>query len=1006
MVEEPLYPTPRLAEPPSLEAESAEVPTTEPPTVGVQVADNGADPMQEDQAIFGDRLDYAAGGRAEPQAKTDEEIFGDRLDYSQKPSDNEDQAIAIGQSAVGTAVETGGLVAGAAKGFALTAPVPILGARVAGTIIGGGIGWWLGHEVRGGLSDLDIPGTDIAITRENLEAFPKDQQKAAIVGEVLAGGYTVSGATVKIAKSGFRFGESFVGNFFNRILKNADQTTKVFLMGESAGTTGAATGAVIAEEYDPGDKLTRFSMEVAVGIANPVRIATGFYNKFADMFKQGMRALPTNNRIGQAFREDKVAETIQEALVEADGDPVLLSKLLDSAGVQGTGPQTSAVKAGVADDGGAGSSLLAEFQAAVGRQKGEFAYEADEMMQANLDNVDRMIRALRTTSDPSAIKQAAAMEAAKFDMLVQARFAKAQRAVEESVGDISKLGQAARPALSRQAMEIVREVKTSARAAEHELWENIPGHVKVLGGDLVEEADIIMKELSVTGEDLPGPLRFFIDKINAPGSDGTVTMAEMVAFRKSALAHAGDAAASTSRGAKRDAGFYSRMAESVLVSMDSTFGTPDSPRAGLNRMLGLSADAYTAARSFSKSFNDAFTRTFAGHTLRKNAQGTMVVPDELVLQRGLASGGDEGAMRLRELQEATEFMKLNDIGDAANADELVKAMHLTQENMVRILALKYVDPITNRVTPKSMKKFMDDSPELMERFPELAKDLKRALRSEADFANIGVTGALPGRAPLDATRVGRQQAAFAEAGGFDNSVAAVRAALHNKNPEKALSRLTELAKKGGIHAQEGLRASVFDNVFDEMGKISNNFDYTKMRAAFFDPIQTGGADSMMDIMIRSRVFDKADAKRLTILLDEADKIGRVKSATGRAVEGAVEHEADMITTLLTKVLGSTATTKTAKYLGLGGAGAGIIIAGAGSNAATRALDRVPQTAIRDVLIEALTKPKFMSMLLRKPITPKDTVEHNRAIHAYLVQALFIPLRGNEEDEELPLPKEP
>jgi len=966
----------------------AETNPTEAPNPG---SPDGAAP-NPDEATFGDALDYGAGDVPQAPQQSDKEVFGDSLDYSKTPSTEVEKAVAVPQSLLGTAVETSGLIAGAKIGIAVTAPIPIPFARVAGAVVGGGIGWWAGHEARAGLSDLDIPGTDMPVTRPNIEAFPEDQRSGAIVGEVFGGGLPLTAITVRVAKQGFRFTESFIGNFLNRILKNASERTRSFVGAEMAGLTGASVGGVIAEQIDPGDKLSRFGGEVVGGILNPTRILFGFADKISATFKKGLQAVPGN--IGAAARERAVANILGDMVEESGGDPILLAKLLEANGLHGIGHQTSAIKTG--------HPVLAEFQAQLVKINGRFSHEAGQLMEANLNNLDDMIRAMRSSGQPDALQTIANLQGTKFNMMIQSRLNAAEREVMDSVGDISKLGPEARTALSKRAVEIVTEVRKFARQAEHELWEAIPQGIRVRGDDVVEEAGIILKELAPTGEKLPKQLQFFVDKINQAGSDGTVSLGDIIAFRKRALQLAADAAAGSGRSSASEASMYGRMAEAVLDSLDSTFGAVGSPQQGLNRALGLSADAYTAARVYSREFNDVFTRTFAGQMLRKNARGTSLVPAEVALPKALANGGDEGAMRLRELTDATDFMRTKGLGEAVDVNRMVDDMQKAQENMVRILATKYIDPLTKRVSPKSMKQFMDDSPELMQRFPELKKNLERAIKSEVEFQNIAATGSLPGRAPLDATRIGRQQAAFAKIGKFDNSVAAVKAAIRDKNPERGFKRLVELANKGGYHEKEGLRSSVFDHILDEASK-SGALNYKQIRAGFFEPLQKGGKESLMDILQKSKVMDSSDIKRLTQLLDEGDKIGRVAAATGRVDEGRLIQEVDVLTDLLTRVGGAVAASRTAKYFGFGGQGPSLIIASSGSRAAQRALDRVPQTAMRDIFIEAATKPKFMAMLLRKPRTPDEAVDFNRQLHAYLVQALFIPMRGSEEDEELPLP---
>jgi hypothetical protein len=939
-----------------------------------------------DAEIFGKAVvfgDQQGGGNA-----SDNALKG-AVNFENTESSLSDKAITFGQNIVGSGLQTSGIVSGALTGFKLSAPLVHPIPRGIATVVGAGMGFFAGDEARKAASEINVPGTDVPFTGPAIEKLPPDQRAMAVAGQAIGGGTPVSATTVGLAKFGFQFSKSFVGNFFNRILKNARETTGTFLKQEAAGLTGAATGGFLAEKVLPGNLLARFGGEIGFGIVNPMRIVLGMSNKIKATYQRGVQALSSSAREGRA------AEVIGDLIEESGGDPILLARLLEANGLSGIGPQTAAAKVG--------GDALAEFQAQLMKLDGKFSAEAKAMTEANLNNLDAMIRAMRSTGDPRALKAVAELESQKFRAMITGRLAAAEREIIEDVQKISSLTPEARTQLSTRAKEIIIGVKTVAREAESALWKKIPGHIRVKADDLIEEHFILSKELAATGESLPKPIEFFIKKLNAEGADGTVSMAEMIAFRKRALTLARDAAAQP--GGASDASAYGKMAEAVLDSMDTTFGQPGE---GVNRTLGLAADAYHTARGFSREFNDAFTRTFAGHSLKKTRTGANAVPAEVMLQRALASGGDEAAMRLRELEEATRFMEVKGLANPQNSDQIINDMMEAQENMVRIMSTKYIDPLTGRVSPKTMANFVRENPQLMKRFPELKKDLNKAIKSEVDFQNMTVAQTFNGRPSLkDASRIVHQQAAFAEVAKLDNSVVAVKNAINATNPEQKLNALVKLANKRPAqahHAREGLRSSVYDHVLDQATLGTGRLNYAQIRAAFFEPLQSGGKKSLMDIMQKTGIMDSSDIKRLNTLLDEGDKLGQVSAATGRADEGALTQEVDVLTDLLTRVTGAVASSRTAKYFGFGGQGPSLIIAGAGSRAAQRAMNRVPQAKIRDVFIAAATDPKFMAMLLRKPRTSKEAVDFNRQIHAYLVQAHFIPLRNEaDEDEELPLP---
>ena len=890
-----------------------------------------------------------------------------------------DIAVPAVQSAIGSAMDLGGGVAGLKAGVALTAPIPIPGARVAGGAIGFLAGVLGGHKLREVASEFNFPGTDIPVTYPDLESFPKDRRLPAIAGEVFGGGGVIGASTIRLARSGWRMAapeagsflsktRSFVSNLLNRILTTAEKHTGTFVVGEIGGMTGASIGGMAAETAAPGSTGVRVSGEIAGGFLNPLRIASSFGKKAVAVWSDAFF------KVTSAGQETRAARILQDFIEEAGEDPVLLARLLDDAGLPDLGPQTAAQKTG--------SPALAVIEARLAEMSGSFSVEAKQLYEANLRNIDAMIKTLRGTSVPGALKVAAELKRIKFQQTLALLVANAEENVQKAAARIAGDTPGARASISEKAHKALGGALEEARKVESEFWaaiDDIDDTVRVNPDDIIKEYEQLLREM-LPDEKLPSVVENFVKRLSKEGADPTVSMGEVILLRKRALALAREALANNKFS---DARAYGHIAESVLDALDTTFA---------RQADGAVKEAYDTARTFSRELNDTFTRTFAGTALQKGPTGASRVPPELMLDRALATGAQARDMRLRELEEATRFLSKPEFADVADTGQILDIMIHAQEDVIRLAAADMIDPITHLPSAPRLAKFIKDNAELLKRFPNIKKDLKAAVKSSQKLKDVQ-------RIVDGGSRVADKKAAFSAAAKVENSVHAVTYAVKGKNPVRELKALAKLAHTSA-EALEGMRASIFDHAMGE-ATIGGRLDYKALRRALFDPINPG-QPSLVDIMESSLVLDGPSVKRITRLLDEADKVTAVATVSSRGAEDIL-GEADMFVDLITRAAGSTAATFAAKKAGMSGAGPSLVIAQAGSRVARRLMDKVPRGRVRDVLIEAAMSNEFMAMLLRKPLTTAQKMEWSRQVHAYALQAGFFASRDVETNEEAVAP---
>lgn len=963
----------------------AEVPTQEPP-VGqddgeFQTAQLSAKAQQVDDPELMKRLRPRSIEDLVKPTEDDPKLAARLKPVGDVPSTALEQAGAAAKGVLTGVTDAAGFIAGGVAGSRLPGPWQV---KAGGAVVGAIGGALVSHLAQDRAKEVTIPGTDIKLLYGgNIKNLPADQRAFAIFGEAVGGSMAVAGAFRQLAMTGFRFADSVVGNFFNRMLDGAQQQGLKFMLAELMGGTGAGTGGGLAETFYPGSAVARITGEIGMGTFSPGRIMLFAYPLARSTFRKAWATFSSESRLNQA------GETLRQMVEVAGEDVHKLNILLKEAGFIGVGAQTSAQKTG--------SPLLARMESALGAMKGMFKSDMLLRYREGLENIDAMIKALRGTGDPAALGNAAELEVLAFrtthDLEVSGAAARALREAAE----ISSVGAEGRAAYGVLMKNLIVDIMKKARGAEEDLWKRIDGDIMVDITATLDQWHILSSKLALTNRKLPKEIEGFIQKQLEEGATGKVSMETAIEIRKQWLELARDAAGSTGVNSTQLARWYGSMGESIIESMDATFGNPGE---GLNRFLGLSADAYHTARAYSRSFNDAMTRTFAGTVMAKKTNGAYTIPPEVLAHRALAGGADAGRLRMQEMKEAAEFLTHQQYIDIAGADGVASSMMDIQENLLRIAATKFVSANTDRVSTHSMQNFMKEWKGLLDDFPHLQAELKQAIKSEEHLQSMVAFGSGKGELPLAQTAEGIRHAAFERVADLENSVIAVTRAFNSNNPQREFKRLLELVDgpKGGYLAKEGLRSSVLDMAFDMARQEKGGISYTTLRRVLFEEIQPGSNRTIMQVMLDSGVMDPADQVRMLRLLDEADKIVGTQGAhvIAGGMEKVVDPAPDFFFGLIARGLGAFAATQGARRIGIKGSGPSLVIAAGGARGATMLAERIPNTKIQELFIQAALDPKFMAMLMKRGKDPKAMIDINLQLHAYLIRTGIIPVKSGAE----------
>jgi len=891
---------------------------------------------------------------------------GIQVDELSGPWDNDpsvlgtpgEKVTAFGQGFTGGLARGGLFAAGVGAGAGLgslggpAAPITI----PLGAAIGGAVAMGAGEEAVDFLSNIPSPGTLLGFGDATMIRRPEDMQQSLrpffYGGEVTGGSLPFAAAPLTAARLGGTT-ELKVGSFFNRIVDFAGRHPKSFALTEASGISGAALGEGIAEETAPGEPLKRLGAGILGGLFNPARVILTTANKSMDSLAFAWQSLTRSGR------ETRAGSILQRIVQDAGGDPAAMARILREEGFPTS--LTAAQKTGH-------PTLISLENELLGGSK-KYGAEAVKKAKDGLLAIRNAINLLRGTGDPEALRAAATLRAQHFRTLFAARIQIAEDAAIEAANKITKDTPASRSALSKQARGLLDDAMRSSRFAEKALWGDVPKKISAFADNIMGQYTQLKSEM-LPGETLPKVVEDFV----ATFGDGAPTDSGMlIRFRNRMLTHARKAAANNDFDEAR---VFGELAESALDDLDNLF---TGPRASSLLREGVDTEAYDTARTFSREFNDVFTRTFAGKALAKGKGGERI-PPELMMRRAFATGKEAGELNFTQMEEALSFLPTRGVGGEQATLNLEVMLEL-QKRILRLAASDAINPNTGLVNPNKLAKFLKDNEGLLSRFPEIRVDLGDAVSAQKLLNNVQ-------KASARSSRIIDMKAAFSKIAKVENPVEHVRSMLSrgNKKPVNSIKELIKLARREGPEAMDGAKASFWEYALDTATTREGGFSFDRLKAVLFDELRPG-QDSLMTILKNEGLLSADDISRATTLLDKADNI--LNAMAGKSNIDDVIGEVDAFTDLIIRIGGASIGTEVSSKIPIGGSGKSLIAAAGGSRFMRNMLEVLPFTRLREVLTEAVLEPKFFAMLLEKPTTRAAELRMARQIHAYLWQVGLI-----------------
>jgi hypothetical protein len=827
-----------------------------------------------------------------------------------------DPPSALSRGALGSGLKSTGMVAGGMLG----APFGPLGIS-----LGAAAGYLTGELASRGASRVKGPISGKPLTYGDISEVPQEDRPYAVAGEVLGGSPAFAALPFRAAKEAAQYSIPAV----RTIVGLAQRTPKSFLATEALGIAGSAGGGAAMEYLYPDDPLARMGGEVIGGIAAPGRGVMPLARGGLTLGKRAWQA------ISPEARRNEAAGIVQGLVQKHGEDPQAVALALRDnplPEIRGTAAQRS------------GSPGLRAMENTLASMNEDFGSAARKYTEQALAMLRQNIEIMEMSGNPVALKAASQERERYFSMLFEGRLAKAEK---DAVDTTAKMGTDVTRAQASTAMRgsLDRSLRMS-RDQERELWSkverNLPGRTDSI---LAEYGSL--KANMLPEETLPALVE---GRIKAYTKGHQPNTGELIIFRSRMLELAREAA---DKNEWRDANAYGRMAEAALDELDGVFAA-------------FGGVAYDRARTFSRSMQDAFTRTFTGTAMDTGPMGRDRIPPELLAARAFGSGKEGAALRFDQMAEAAKFMPSLGKGGEAEAN----AMMAAQEDFLKAAATELVDPRTGMVDPRRLAQFRRSNAELIGRFPQTMGLFADAQTAQETLANV--KGSVQ-----QAQRAIQRDAAFVRIAGADNPQQAVSSIIGNF---PKMRQLTRLARDDGPQAVEGYRRALIGHAIDSSTNAVGAFSFQKFRETMFNRMGPG-RPSLATFMRQEGLLSPQDATRINQITHEAEK--RIAASMDPSRVDEIVGEADVFTDFTLRVLGANIGSHGALS---GSTGAPLVAAHAGSKMVKKMFDKVPAGRVKDLLIEASLNDRLMQSLLTRPVTPGQKMRIGMQINAGLWNA--------------------
>ena len=633
---------------------------------------------------------------------------------------------------------------------------------------------------------------------------------------------------------------------------------------------------------------------------------------------------------------DRASVQMRNVVWRAGGDPDKMGADLNSATFKSTPYQST------------GDPILLGIEKSLSKNNPQMASDIKNIQKRDLEALQEMISAARSTGDPNLFANALEAQYARFSASLGKSFNEAtERALKASNAiRISNDGVAT---LNKSARDIIESSIDNARKIEKNLWNKIDKDIPLDVAPLISavrgiQAERLIRPESPLGTEMDSALKFF--EMDAAGRQTTSsvlgpdgvpiqvvipgqnpTSKDVLRFRSVML----DRARNARSGSNPDyfqSRIYNDAADEALKILEKM------------PMNGPLDDA----RAFSFALNETYRRSIIGKLTGRSGDGSeMVRPTETVDKAFM--GTPEG----RRLN-AEELLAGSQFGEKPPSPSGME-MEKTLDALVTDLGASF-DATTGLVKPRDLAKFADDNSRLLALFPEARGKLNNAAQAQR-FVDSRLARDPILKSEFQKRTFGQVMANNLGAVRLEDPSRVVSSALSGDNPSRAFYRMARIAAKGGKNGRSGFANSVLDYAFSS----SNTTDALKR---LNQPIRSANGEiPLLEALVKTKALSQDEATNIRQLTQTIETfIGRQKDVA--ILENPGNIAPNKITEVLTRVFG-------ANLAGLlpTSSSSSLIAGSAGSRAAQEEFLKLPNKKVLEVIIEANSNSDMMAALLKR-----------------------------------------
>ena len=908
-------------------------------------------------------------------------------------------------AAIEGAPTTAGMVTGMTMGIP-GGPPGIL----AGTIIGGITGYLFGEKF------VNPVVQQMAEDPAFLGGYARDPILSPLVP--WAEGGETAGAGIATVPVGYALPVMTGGGLFSRFISNVGVSTRArpLLAAATELTKSAASGAAggTAVYYNPENPGLRLGAEIVGGFFGPPTTLVTALASVGSVKDLVRGAMSSNRRAA--------TDILTKLLRDSQIDPNEIITQLNAPRLIAETPTVAQIT---------GSPLFAQLEASLARSDVRYGEAIANQGREAFSAYQVLVKQLTDVGTPASLQAAAEVRQQSFDDLLAARLKVAEENASNAIVGLTRT-----PGAEVQATRILQSSLDDSlkdmRGLESSLWNTAELDSLVMGWKggkriytprtlstesttrtFLEIADQAYSGIGVFPKNIQDMLADFgvnaesiaryrqgklsptyIDQKRKLGSaavppdaffkvDGesvipTREVGDLTRARTELLGLARAAAAGEDA---QLAGMYATMASSLLDDLDT-----------------LQIPAFNDARTFSRKLNDVFTRTFADKISATTTSGARRMSPEEMVPRLFTGTGDMTARRMLDMEEAVDLM-----GDeysravqlfGRNSPEAQKLLPLAEQSATRVASVRdaqtrllrsaaadSIDPLTGRVNPLSLTRFVNENETILRRL-DLYDELQDATTAEQALRMVIDRNSVLSRAVA-------KDSAFAKVLVKEKPTAVVAAMLAGNFPVRSMRMLLNTARRGGgQQAVDGLKSTIFDLAYKKATR-GASFDPATFESVLFEPIALN-QPSIMTLLYKSGAANSAETGRIRQLVAAMINIQNAAKAKPALVEELAT--ASPLADLLVRV-GALHVSSSVIPKGPGALSAASAVARTASNF----FGRAPKFSLQALLKDATQDPELMRVLLTEAATPAEALKIRFFLQGYLLPAAINRLEYDPEN---------